>query len=84
MYDCDEDGYIGRAELLYLVESMYRAMGDVTDFAPDQETPEARVDYLFERMDSDNDGRLSWQEFESGIKMEEEILDALNLYNGFV
>jgi Ca2+-binding EF-hand superfamily protein len=85
MYDFDEDGFIGRAELLTLVDCMYRTVGDVSSsFPEDQETPEDRVNYLMERMDLDGDGKLSRQEFELGCLQDASILDGIHLYTGWV
>jgi Ca2+-binding EF-hand superfamily protein len=84
MYDFDEDGYLGRAELLTLVECQYRTVGDLGEYEEHQLSPEERVEYLMNIMDLDGDDRLSRQEFELGVLRDMEILDALNLYSGLV
>ena len=84
MYDFDEDGYVGRAELLTLVECQYRTVGELGEFPEHQYTPEERVEYIMNMMDLDGDDRLSRQEFELGVLRDTEILDALGLYSGWV
>ena len=84
MYDFDEDGFVGRAELLTLVECQYRTVGDLGEYPEHQLTPEDRVEYIMTMMDLDGDDRLSRQEFELGVLRDSDILDALNLYSGLV
>ena len=84
MYDFDEDGFVGRAELLTLVECMYRTVGDLGDYPDHQTTPEERVEYILNCMDLDGDERLSRQEIELGVLRDSEMLEALNLYSGLV
>ncbi|KAI8879048.1 calcium-binding protein NCS-1 [Backusella circina FSU 941] len=84
LYDIDNDGYISRKEMLKIVEAIYKMMGSMVKLPPDEDTPEKRVNKIFELMDSDNDGRLSIDEFREGSKKDPTILQALNLYDGMV
>jgi len=78
MYDMDEDGYIGRAELEYFIELQTRALGDLSP--PGSE----RAQFLFDRFDADKDGRISFDEFRTGITKDEYLVGAFNLYNGLL
>ena len=75
MYDMDEDGYIGRAELEYQVEIQSMAVGDLV-----QESIETQD--LFDKLDSDRDGKISFQEFKNGVSNDLEICKAFNMYSG--
>ncbi|KAL2916940.1 Calcium-binding protein NCS-1 [Polyrhizophydium stewartii] len=84
LYDLDEDGFISKAEMLCIVDAIYRMVGTTAGLPADELTPEQRVDKVFTTMDLDGDGRLSVQEFKDGAKRDPSILDALGLYSGLV
>lgn len=77
MHDMDEDGYIGRAELEYLISIQTRALGDLAHKSQ-------RAQFLFDKLDIDKDGRISFQEFKNGVINDEEISRAFNMYNELV
>lgn len=78
MYDMDEDGYIGRAELEYLIQLQTQALGD--NSSPSSE----RAQFLFDQYDTDKDGRLSFDEFKNAVIKDQCLLGAFNLYNGLI
>lgn len=78
MHDMDEDGYIGRAELEYVIQLQRLALGDLSCGSDN------RAQLLFDRFDTDNDARLSFQEFQNAVSKDEYLLRAFNLYNGLV
>jgi Ca2+-binding EF-hand superfamily protein len=80
LFDLDEDGMISRAEMLAIVDSIYRMIGDTDKLAEDERTAIARVDKIFHTMDVDKDGYLSKQEFLDGGKQDPIVLNALNFY----
>ncbi|KAI8918064.1 hypothetical protein BC831DRAFT_131323 [Entophlyctis helioformis] len=84
LYDLDEDGYIGEAEMLCIVDAIYRMMGTTTGLPEDESTPEMRVAKVFAAMDLDRDGRLSFEEFKLGSASDPLIMDALGLYSGLI
>jgi neuronal calcium sensor 1 len=51
MYDLDEDGFVGKAEMLCIVDSVYRMIGNSKSFPDDEATPEMRVEKVFLLMD---------------------------------
>jgi len=50
----------------------------------DENTPEKRVARIFDKMDANNDGRLTMEEFMVGSKEDPSIIQALSLYDGLV
>jgi len=77
LYDVDKDGYITRDEMLHIVESIYRMVGKMVDLPEDENTPEKRVDKIFTKMDQNNDGKLTMEEFREGSKCDPWIVQAL-------
>lgn len=92
MYDVDNDGYITREEMYDIVGAIYEMLGsakrppDGTVSAgggPDatsDESPNVRVDRIFELLDSNRDNKLSLQEFKEGSEQDPKIVQALSLY----
>jgi Ca2+-binding EF-hand superfamily protein len=62
MYDVDGNGWIDLPEMTKIVKSIYNMMGP-NQIALDQyETPEARAEGIFRRMDINADGRVTQKE----------------------
>lgn len=49
LYDQDADGAVSRADMLLVVDAIYRMMGELVQAPEGEETPTARVDRLFAR-----------------------------------
>ena len=77
MYDLDGDGYVTRKEMLEIVKSVQKMVGDNKEMI-DNITPEQRVDQIFKQMDKNNDGQLSREEFVSGAKNDDSVAQLLS------
>ncbi|CDH58303.1 calcium-binding protein ncs-1 [Lichtheimia corymbifera JMRC:FSU:9682] len=84
LYDIDNDGFITYDEMLHIVDAIYKMVGSMVKLPPDEDTPEKRVNKIFDMMDQDKDGRLTMEEFREGSRKDPTIVQALNLYDGLV
>lgn len=82
LYDIDDDGLIGKAEMLTTVEAMFAMLGKKQD--ADGRTAAQRVDRIFQLWDKNEDGKLDMGEFRDGVKQDSAMLLALSLYDGVV
>ncbi|KAI9352289.1 EF-hand [Zopfochytrium polystomum] len=83
-YDTNHDGMISRDEMLSVVSAIFKMVGGSIRLPPDEDSPEKRVAKIFDQMDRNNDGKLDFEEFRDGSKLDPTILNALSLYNGLV
>ncbi|ODV93898.1 hypothetical protein PACTADRAFT_51646 [Pachysolen tannophilus NRRL Y-2460] len=84
LYDLDNDGKITYDEMLSIVKSIYKMIGNMVELDEDEKTPEQRVDKLFRSFDKNKDNYISFEEFKDGSKVDPSIINALNLYDGLV
>ena len=77
MYDLDADGCITRAEMLEIVRSVQRMVGN-NKVMMDNTTPEQRVDQIFDQMDKNKDGKLTKEEFIRGAKNDNSVSELLS------
>ncbi|XP_046362267.1 neuronal calcium sensor 1 isoform X1 [Haliotis rubra] len=79
LYDLDADGFITRTELLDIVDAIYKMVGGMVKLPEEENTPEKRVNRIFEVMDKNRDNRLTFDEFLEGSKEDPTIVQALTL-----
>ncbi|KAI9291223.1 neuronal calcium sensor 1, partial [Neoconidiobolus thromboides FSU 785] len=84
LYDIDKDGYITRDEMLQIVNAIYKMVGSMVHLPEDEATPTMRVDKIFSMMDKNHDDKLNFNEFKEGAQKDQEILKALNIYDGLI
>ena len=77
MYDLDGDGQITKKEMLEIVRSVQRMVGNNTDMLDDT-TPEERVNQIFAQMDKDRDGKVTKEEFINGAKSDDTVSQLLS------
>eukprot|EP00834_Sanchytrium_tribonematis_P003397 NODE_129_length_16972_cov_2.172643.p12 type:complete len:190 gc:universal NODE_129_length_16972_cov_2.172643:7627-7058(-) len=83
LHDIDKDGYISKSECLKTMQALYKMLGRVK-LPEDEQTPELKVQKLFEIMDKDEDEKINYKEFQDGAKIYPGIIQAMNLYDGLV
>lgn len=71
MYDTDGSGYISRDELA----SMFRALPEV--YLPGDITQPGKLDEMFDKMDANNDGRVSFDEFKDAMQADQSLRTAV-------
>jgi Ca2+-binding EF-hand superfamily protein len=84
LYDIDNDNSITYDEMLKIVDAIYKMVGTMVKLPPDEDTPEKRVSKIFQLMDKDQNGQLSFEEFKEGSMKDPTIVQALSLYDGLV
>lgn len=78
LYDVDNDGFITRDEMYNIVDAIYQMVGQQPQ-TEDENTPQKRVDKIFDQMDKNHDDRLTLEEFREGSKADPRIVQALSL-----
>jgi len=78
LYDVDNDGYITRQEMYDIVDAIYQMVGQQT-VSEDENTPQKRVEKIFDQMDKNHDDKLTLEEFKEGSKNDPRIVQALSL-----
>jgi len=59
-------------------------VGSNVNLPEEENTPEKRVERIFNLMDKNADGHLTMAEFMEGSKQDQSIIQALSLYDGLV
>ncbi|KAF4524667.1 hypothetical protein B566_EDAN012249, partial [Ephemera danica] len=78
LYDVDNDGYITREEMYNIVDAIYQMVGQQPT-GDDDNTPQKRVDKIFNQMDKNHDDKLTMEEFREGSKADPRIVQALSM-----
>ncbi|XP_022662862.1 Kv channel-interacting protein 1-like isoform X3 [Varroa jacobsoni] len=63
LYDLNGDGFISRAEMLRVVSAIYDMLGHWTQPQVNEHTAREHVDKIFNLIDADHDGLVSFDEF---------------------
>uniref|UniRef100_A0A1I8GV34 EF-hand domain-containing protein n=1 Tax=Macrostomum lignano TaxID=282301 RepID=A0A1I8GV34_9PLAT len=75
LYDADGDGSISRGEMLRLVSAIYDLLGCCVSPRVGQLDVRRRAEQVFEMMDADKDGSVSFAEFETACRSGERDID---------
>merc|ERR550532_1975473 len=67
LYDVDNDGYITRQEMYDIVDAIYQMVGQ-QPVSEDENTPQKRVEKIFDQMDKNHDDKLTLEEFKEGSR----------------
>ncbi|KAK9170618.1 hypothetical protein Syun_002758 [Stephania yunnanensis] len=71
MYDADRSGCISKEE----VASMLRALPE--DYLPADITEPGKLDEIFDRMDANSDGKVTFDEFKAAMQRDSSLQDAI-------
>eukprot|EP00039_Didymoeca_costata_P021117 m.343474 g.343474 ORF g.343474 m.343474 type:complete len:187 (-) comp22882_c0_seq1:166-726(-) len=78
MCDLNDDKLISKEEMINFVEAVYRMVGKIRTHG---DTPKQVVDNMFQKMDKNADGFLSFEEFRDGTKQDPGLLKALTHFS---
>ena len=76
MYDVDGNGWIDLEEMTRIVASIYKMMGE-KELAKEKVNPEERAVGIFQRMDVNNDGKVTRSEFVRTCLNDQKLLKLL-------
>ena len=76
-YDVDGNGHIDLQEMTKIVKSIYNMMGPNQVAMDAYESPEARAEGIFRRMDVNADGRVERQEFVKCCLEDQKLIELL-------
>ncbi|XP_068607575.1 A-type potassium channel modulatory protein KCNIP2-like isoform X3 [Brachionichthys hirsutus] len=84
LYDLNKDGCITREEMTDIMHSIYDMMGrctypDMTDTAPKE-----HVDSFFQKMDRNNDGVVTVDEFLETCQKDENIMQSMRMFDSVI
>ncbi|VDK70852.1 unnamed protein product [Dibothriocephalus latus] len=77
LYDIDGDGVITRSEMLKVIHSIYDLLGKHTDPPYDDNTLKEHMESVFQRLDLNQDGILTPDEFMQACQNDPNICEAL-------
>lgn len=84
LFDHNHDGYITRDEVLEVTDSLYKMVGHMIQLPEDENSPQERINKLFEVLDTDRDGKINLEEFVEGAKNDPTIVQGLMLYEDLI
>jgi len=68
MYDVDRNGTVDKKEMQKIIEAIYDLLGE--ELRKGENSPSERVKTIMKKLDKDNSGSLSQEEFVEGILSE--------------
>ena len=77
LYDLDEDGHISRGEMLLVVDSIYRMVGDSVALRQGEQTSTERVDKIFSK---NAESELSFDDFCKVAYNDPLVMNSINIY----
>ncbi|XP_067857441.1 calsenilin-like [Heptranchias perlo] len=84
LYDINNDGYITKEEMLAIIQSIYDMMGRYTYPILHQDTPFEHVEKFFQKMDRNQDGVVTIDEFLESCRKDENIMKSMQLFENVI
>lgn len=81
LYDVNGDGAICRNDLSRIIISIYDLMGKSVDPPVDESTYKEHIDRVFEKLDLNNEGVITWENFLQACTQDETIMMSLDVFN---
>uniref|UniRef100_A0A7N8XY40 Potassium voltage-gated channel interacting protein 2 n=1 Tax=Mastacembelus armatus TaxID=205130 RepID=A0A7N8XY40_9TELE len=84
LYDLNKDGCITREEMTDIMHSIYDMMGKYTYPCMKDSAPRDHVDSFFQKMDKNNDGVVTIDEFLETCQKDENIMQSLHMFDNAI
>ncbi|KAF6103857.1 potassium voltage-gated channel interacting protein 3 [Phyllostomus discolor] len=84
LYDINKDGYITKEEMLAIVKSIYDMMGRHTYPLVREDAPLEHVERFFQKMDRNQDGVVTIDEFLETCQKDENIMRSMQLFENVI
>ncbi|XP_038615181.1 calsenilin isoform X2 [Tachyglossus aculeatus] len=84
LYDINKDGYITKEEMLAIMKSIYDMMGRHTFPILRDEAPLEHVERFFQKMDRNQDGVVTMEEFLETCQKDENIMSSMQLFENVI
>ncbi|KAM8879520.1 A-type potassium channel modulatory protein KCNIP2-like isoform 2-T2 [Spinachia spinachia] len=84
LYDLNKDGCITREEMMGIMQSIYDMMGKCTSPCMGDNAPKEHVDNFFQKMDKNNDGVVTMEEFLETCQKDENIMQSMHMFDSVI
>ncbi|XP_035516183.1 Kv channel-interacting protein 2-like isoform X5 [Morone saxatilis] len=84
LYDLNKDGCITREEMTDIMHSIYDMMGKYTYPNMKDSAPKEHVDNFFQKMDKNNDGVVTIEEFLETCQKDENIMQSMHMFDNVI
>ncbi|CAH6787913.1 Kcnip3 [Phodopus roborovskii] len=84
LYDINKDGYITKEEMLAIMKSIYDMMGRHTHPILREDAPLEHVERFFQKMDRNQDGVVTIDEFLETCQKDENIMSSMQLFENVI
>uniref|UniRef100_UPI00398F474C calsenilin-like n=1 Tax=Pristiophorus japonicus TaxID=55135 RepID=UPI00398F474C len=84
LYDINKDGYVTKEEMLAIIQSIYDMMGRYTYPILHQDTPIEHMERFFQKMDRNQDGIVTIDEFLETCRKDESIMHSMQLFENVI
>ncbi|KAM4585456.1 A-type potassium channel modulatory protein KCNIP2-like [Odontesthes bonariensis] len=84
LYDLNKDGCITREEMTDIMQSIYDMMGKYTHPNMRDSAPKEHVDSFFQKMDKNNDGVVTIDEFLETCQRDENIMQSMHMFDNVI
>lgn len=84
LYDINKDGCITKEEMTNIMRSIYDMMGKCTYPCIQDNAPTEQVDNFFQKMDKNNDGVVTIEEFLESCQKDENIMQSMHMFDNVI
>ncbi|XP_051240327.1 Kv channel-interacting protein 2-like isoform X3 [Dicentrarchus labrax] len=84
LYDLNKDGCITREEMTDIMHSIYDMMGKYTYPNMNDSAPKEHVENFFQKMDKNNDGVVTIEEFLETCQKDENIMQSMHMFDNVI